>query len=757
MVAESRIAEKEGEQVRDETLPLNKIDLDYLETLIEDQVEGFRNSHEDYFGERRDWLLALRDLRYNYKEGYFDHAADLHVPYTLIMSKAMHARIFQVFSQQGFFDVEAQNIGFQDREELITRFMNWVTTKWMNRGEGKQGVIDHWIQEIIDEGSGVLKLMWDRWEHTYLDVDLDVEEAPTPEIFASEEGVEFGETSEVKAKFKNVKKHTQHGAPAAAVVLLDDFYMPAGRYTVQNAPWIAHRVKLRDEDLKLRTKQKKFDKDVVEEAIERRRSRHEIDRNDTKETRRPMRELEGINRELDSLPHHEEQGFHDVFEWYGRAYVDEDVDRDTMEDVKKLPQEIVVWYHRGIRKILGWTYLHRISPSGRRPFYKADFMPSKERAFGIGVGELLWSLNNHIDAVHNLKLDNGVLSSLQFGVYRSGSTLKPDTFKISPGDLIPVDDVNDIKFASVPYLGQFGENEELALTGYGEKLLAINDINLGNLTGRGVAGALRNATGASFVDRQANIQLHPHLDRISRELSFFLSDLFIMTRSRMSDQLFFRVTGEDGKGVFGEVSRDDLRGDFDFIIDVALAASSEAERQQRASLMLQTTLNQTFMQTGIIQPGNLYEILKEFLVRHQVRNPDKFITKPPQYAGPPLTAQQRIFKVLMGQTENPPIEASVRPEENHEAALQIYQEFQDSDLFGNLNEIQVVALQEIIDAHTNFQTTLQGGGAGVPNIAGTQLPGQGGLQALGPEDVGVGGAEGGPLGSPEGEVNGPVF
>lgn len=749
-VADARVTEKEAERLRDETLKLSKIDTDYLERLIYDQIQAFDIAHQDYYDQRRDWLLALRDLRYQYKEGYFDDASDLHVPYTLIMTKALHARIFQTFSQENFFSVEANNIAFQEREEIVTQFMNWVLSKWVNRGKGKDDVIDAFIQDVVDEGTGVLKLWQDRWQHTFVDVDVEVEEVEQPQIFADEENLDVEPEISLKTKIKNVKKTIKHSAPAFATVNLGDFMMPPGYRDVQDAPYVAHRVMLRDEDLKLRAQQGRLDESLVEEALERRRAfvRHSEEMGRT-DTRRRLRELEGVSGPESEMQTFRDSGMHSVIEWYGKAYVEKMVDDDTFKDVDTLPEEIVIWYHEDLRKILGWTYLHRISPSGNRPFYKADFMPSKERAFGVGVAEMLWSLNNHIDAVHNIKLDNGILASMQWGVYRSGSTFKPDVFKIKPGDLIPVEDINDIRSMQVPYLGQFGDNEELALTGYGEKLLAINDINLGNLTGRGVAGALRNATGASFVDRQANIQLHPHLSRIARTLKRFLGDLFILSRSRMDEQLFFRVTGEDGRAIFGKATREELRGDFDFSIEVNLAASSEAERQQRATLMLQTVLNPTFMQTGIVQPTNLYAVIKEYLIRHQVRNIDAYITKPANYTGAPLTPEQRIFKILMGQYDDPvPIEQTVRPEENHEIALATYDKFKDAPLFGVLKREQVAALGALMAAHQNFMMMLAAGPQGMPNSSGTQMPGQGGLPALGPEE--------GTLGAPAGEVNGPV-
>ncbi len=753
-VASERVTEKVGENVRDETLKLAQLDLDYLERLIQDQINKFEDDHRAYFEQRREWMLALRDLQYKYKESFFEDASDIHIPYTLIMAKALHARIYQVFSQENFFTVEANNKAFLEKEELVTQYMNWLLSKCVNRGKGKDQAMDDYILDYVEEGCSVMKLLMDRWQIDYVDVSITTEEEILPEIFVSETDVgteaSVEDRTRTKTKIENVQKSLKNSAPALGTVNLDDFIIQAGCKDVQTAPFVGHRVKLLDEDLKLRAQQKRFDMGVVEEALERRLSfTKSRDDGSRPKTRRDMRTLEGVSSDSDRTVFRD-QASHSVVEWYCRAYVKKKVDDDTFEDTDELPREIVVWYHEDLRKILGWTYLHRISPSGQRPFYKSDFIPSKERAFGIGVAELLWSINNHIDGVHNLKMDNGVLASLQFGIYRAGSTFKPDTFKIRPGDMLPVEDINDFKFTQIPYLGQFGENEELTLTGYGEKMLAINDINLGNLTGRGVAGALRNATGASFVDRQANIQLHPHLSRLARTLKLMLRDLFILARSRMSEQLFFRVTGEDGKAIFGDVTQEQLHGDYDFSIEVNLAASSEAERQQRATLMLQNVLNPTLLQMGIVQPGNIYAAMKEYMIRHQVKNPDAYLTKPQDYVGAPLTPSDRIFKILVGQYDDPPIELTVKPEENHELALEVYERFKDNPAFGLLDKKQLAAIAVLTQKHQMFMELVSGGMKGTPNLSGTQMPATGGI-AGSP-------AGGGPLGGvPEGEVNGPVF
>ena len=113
---------------------------------------------------------------------------------------------------------------------------------------------------------------------------------------------------------------------------------------------------------------------------------------------------------------------------------------------------------------------------------------------------------------------------------------------------------------------------------------------------------------------------------------------------------------------------------------------------------------------------------------------------------------------MLNRYDTPPIETTVRPEDDNERALETYQEFEDSDLFGIFDQDQLAAYSALKKETEKFAQLAAGGAQGMPNISGTQMPGEGGLPALGPE-AGVPDAnapEGGPLGSPVGEPNGPV-
>lgn len=744
---------------RDKTMPVATIDEKFYVEHAERVLSEFQETHVDYFRERDMWLSAARDLRHQWEEGPFENNSDIHIPFIFTMAKAIHARLYEAFGQsQGFYSVEARNGAYEERENTIKYFMDYYLSKVTNRGDGFKPFLDRFLDDLSYEGTAIGKLTWDIWEYKYKDVEYETVTEEQEEIFVDEAGDIQRQTipvTRIEVKDKDVE--VTKSAPRIGAIDLGDFKMPPGHCSPNMAPWCSHEIYMTDEQMKEKARQGKWDEDAVEEAITHRtvQDTNQNDRDVGKRSKDSVGQLEGISNHSSS---HQSVRYdtlnHEIVEFYTKAYVKKEVSDGDMDDVNERQEEIVFWYHKASRIMLGWTYLHRIAPDGKRPFFKADFIPARQRAFGIGIGELLYSLNMYMDAMHQLKMDNGLLASLQFGVYRASSPLKPDTFRIEPGELVPVEDPNDVNFTSFPYLGTFGQEEEAALRNYATELLPVNDVILGNLGQKGVAGALRNATGASFVDRQSNIQLNPHLDRIALPISNLLNAVFVMCRERMPNQMFFRVTGEDGSPVFGEVSRQDLMGDYDFNIEVDIMGASEAEKQQRATLMMQTLLNPTWMQLGLVTPENYYEVLKQYLTAHNVKRLHKYITKPMQYQGPVLTTNERLFRIASGLYDHPRIEDTVRLEEDHNSAIAEIDAFMESDLFGAIQDPKALAaLQSLYSRHQQMLQVMNNPNP-VANASGTQMPNQGGLPALeaGGDMVGQGS-----LATPEGEVNGPVF
>jgi hypothetical protein len=749
--------EKEEDKVslRDKTLKIDSIDEQALSRQVLDQIADHANDHERYHQDRIDWLESSRDLQYQNKQGPFDNSSKLHVPLTLTLGKATHARLWQMFNAQvDLIAVEANSPALLDKEETVRSFMNWNLARWVNRGRGVREVVDAWLWDIVFDGSGVLKLGWDRWIQEYEDVEEQAE---------IEEDVRFEQESFVEdisqtIKFKevNVERREVRQAPSVGRVLLEDFFMPPGYTDVDEAPWVAQRVYMNDDTLKQRAEEGKFDAEIVEEIISNRTNKYQSETTKSfiqgvKDTKSQLEGTELSGSDQDKVRTGNEN--HLVIEYYGRAFVETKIDGQEDDDMKKQTREIVTWVHESSRKVLGWTYLHRISPNGSRPFFKADFIPSLYRSYGIGVSEMLYSINNHVDAVHNLRLDNGILASLQFGFYRASSTIKPDVLRLQPGELAPLEDVNDVKFANFPMLGQsFASSEEQQLNGLAERLLSINAINLSQT--EGVSGALRNATGANLLSRESQVQLSIHFERISRSFNKLLRNAFVLSRERMPSELVFRVTGDLGQPVFGKVSREELKGDFDFDISMDLLGASEQEKQQRAVLMMQTLMNPAFMQTGIVQPENLYNIAKGFVKAHGIKRVDDLVTKPEGYQGSRMSPMDRIMKIVVGMIDEPPIESTIRLDENHQEAISFMDRFKESDEFGLFTRPdQLTAFERVMQRHNELMQAQQ---AGVANRAGVQVS----PESLGPVQAAAPGQSAqeaaGPLESAEGEARGPV-
>jgi hypothetical protein len=164
-------------------------------------------------------------------------------------------------------------------------------------------------------------------------------------------------------------------------------------------------------------------------------------------------------------------------------------------------------------------------------------------------------------------------------------------------------------------------------------------------------------------------------------------------------------------------------------------------------------MNPAFLQTGVVTPGNIYALAKNFLRSHKIFRVEEYLSPPPQYEGDIVTPSERIYRIAVGRINDPRIEDTVRLGEDHEKAIKFYEDFKKTDEFGLLTQsAQLVALEALIEKHQQMLAAQQANGM-LNQTTGMQLPrdmGQTGLQA----SLGGGGS---PL-QPEvmGQANGPV-
>lgn len=716
---------------RDQTLSVDSINEEYIVGLAQKTWNDYDLTRRSNLDKREAVESSWRDLRAVENTSTWDWSSNFHVPMTLSYGKAVHARLWQLFSNpNGFYNVESLKEAFQDKEGPIKQFMDWVLYKYSNNKLGARREFDRWLWDLVFGGSGYLKVYWKKTQREFRDVVV------TPQVKESlffDPELATGRTK-IDVTFQEREQDVVEDleTPQIRRILAEDIAMPLGYHDPQDCPSVVLRCFMSTDELKEKARQKVFLLDAVEDSLGFVESRW-LQSDNTTNIKTDRADMDGY----DPNDYIEDQ--HVILEYYGPAYIGKDVEEnDLNRDVKKKKREIVAWIHKASGRVLGWTYLSRISPSGLRPIFKADYMMFPERSDGVGVAELLYDIQRNTDALHNLRMDNGTLASIPMFAYRASSTsLKPHIMKVKPGEGVPVDDVNDIRPFNFPFLTGFGNQEQGQLRAYAEDILAIDQLQMGRAPER--VGALRNATGSNMIAQAAGIQLEIHFDRIAECMSKMLKCLFELCRERMPEELYFRVMGQRGEPIFGRVNREDLRGEYDFVISADILGQSQIEKQQMSLLVMQTLQNPVYTQTGIVSPENIYNMAMNFLKVHKVSRVDDYLTPPQGYTGPKLSSQERLARIMVGLGAN--IGQTVRMDENHEAALEELRGFMDSDFFGVLKtEEQLTQFQELLAAHEQMLMAQSQAGS-MPNVSGMQIPTEGitpdNLGGIAPDQMGV--------------------
>lgn len=733
---------------RDKTLSFSEIDTEALSARVKDSWDESTDINADLYDRIRVYEASWRDLTGGESSGPWDRSANFKSKLVLKYGKAIHARLWQMFSSpSGWFQARARQQAFQEKEASVQQFMNWLLKNYINSGQGIDDELDDFLWDMVFNGSGYCKVYWKRDEHVYKDT---VTVPTVTEKIVFEAGSLTGRAeSEVEVKEEEQEITDVRESPQFKRLFWEDVRITPGFTDPQTAPYVVNRVYMTDEQLKEKVRDGIFSKEAVEESIHARQNILVGD--DTEEAKEDRSAIDGVD--LDIL----RSGFHIVYEWYGKAYVKKEVDEQKeADDVESLPREVVAWRHLGSGKLLGWTYLHRVSPGGIRPIFKADYVKFPGRTHQVGVAELVYEEQRFDEAITNMRMDNGILASIPMFAYRAGGSLKPQMMRLRPGQGVPVDDVNDIRMLQFPFLQNFGYQEAALASQRSEEVLAVSEINLGRAPEK--VGALRNATGSNLIASESNIQLQINFSRLARSMNHVLQFIFRLCRERMPEKLWYRITSEIGRPIFGQVNRDDLKGEYDFDISVDILSQSELERQQKATLLLQTVINPAATQTGVVTPDNIYNLYKNFLLANKVGRVDDFITKPQGYQETKLTPAERLYRLTVGMHDIPePIESTVRLDEDHEKALAAYDAFEKSTMIGLLSEQALAALQLLKEAHQKMMMAANAGGN--PNMQGMQLPREGlaPMEMGSPmQDAGMASMQGPVSGNAIGEAIGPL-
>lgn len=663
--------------------------------------------------DRTEWLKRQEDFLKdwdNFLDAEADEASDLtsnlHLPMTFIVAKTYHARMLQALEAVDPAARERRPDG-TDRAQAVTELMLYTVDEWVNNYKGMSEVNDLWVWDWITSGVGVIK--W-RWEARYTKF-VDVEQRAVPgraEIVEQPGGEQISVPTfrQIEVEVERVKEIFK--GPVCDRVAPEDFLIVGGKGDPQAADSVIHREWLTKSDLMNLAYQEIFDEDEARAVIEAGPDHKHQDQTSAISQTRELRAGTNTGESEADLDRYE------LLE----CWMKYDVDGSGIDS------DIVVWVHPTSKRILRATYAHRLNQTGRRPFIKVDFFKRPGQDYGFGIVEALYSLQKELDMFHNTRVDFGMLSTAPFGFYKPASTFNPETIRLEPGQLIPLENPQtDVFFPNLGNRTAFGFQEEAGIMGMIERMTGVNELTLGALTG--VQGPTRTATGAQALMTESNANLDVHLKRLFSGLRQSYEYLLNMLQLRVDSGFAYRVTGEDGSKYWDYIKqRDDISGDFDFVIDPSSASSNPQIRQQRAMNVVQVTSNPLNLQMGIVTPANHYEALKEFFKTNGVKGFSKYLTKPSNFATQ-MTPEEMANRILRGEQLIP------QPTDDNKGFIAYIDNIMSTDeLLGQFSEEQVQALtvqrqerEALLEAMrrqeaqaANLQQIIQNASAGVnPN------------------------------------------
>lgn len=624
----------------------------------------------DWLNRQQTYLADWDEFMVSTADGPFKGSSTLHLPMPLIVAKTLHARFLQaLLGIEPAFQVKSRTEAFVERTQLVQDVMAYTLKDWINYRQGIYQAVDLWVWDWITTGCGILKARWAQKYTRFTDVRT-VPKSGKPKIQLDQNGKEVTvPTIEmVEEEFSETK--TCFAGPCLEDVRAEDLLLLGGAGDPQLADAVIHRERLTASELWTYADKKIFKSEQVKEVIQ----------SGKDHMAGSLASAIKIERALDSgksvLDSDAELDRYEILE----AYLKVDVDESGIDS------DIVLWVHTKSARILRATYLYRINKAGERPFSKIDYYKRAGQDYGIGILEILHPLSIELDAIHNMRIDFGILATMPFGFYRPTSSINPTTIQIEPGALIPVDNPQtDIYFPNLGNRTAMGFQEEAAIQTLVERLTGINDLSLGVLTG--AQGATRTATGTRALLGESNANLDVFLRRLNLGWTQVLKYLLHMLQQRIPVGLSFRVTGESGDDYWKQIqSAKDIEGDYDFEISANSANSNSSIQQEIAEKIYQATANPLDIQLGIITPLERYEAVKNYLKTMGIKDFGKYIKKP-QGIKHILSPEEEANRILRG------VSVDVGPESDHDGFQAYYEEIYKSDeLLGQFSEEQAKQL-----------------------------------------------------------------
>jgi len=580
-------------------------------------------------------------------------AANLHFPLidkTIRRLKAMFVRL--VIGAYPIVTIAAQDQGLARKVE---QFLEWLLRI-------KMAILRPLVilaDAMLSFGKGFLKVTWNyetrsvTEKRSVADIfrGLDPTKLPTPvqaQMLATSFGLRLPDDLELLRKIHErldagdediavVRDVVVHDEPLWTVIHPMDLYVEPGTGDIEQAEFIAHRIRMSSEVLRSRERAGfyKNTSDVIEFA----------------EAARPTRFSESIigdSEKREDVTRSSAVGEADIHE----CYLLHDINGDGVKERCVLTIHVPT---KTALRFIEFPYWH-----GEWPITAFDFELTDGRWLSArGVSDLLEDIEKEIDIQHNAKIDSMSLTNAPIGFYARSSGLQPDDIQWIPGQFVPLaNPQTDVVFPVLPSHEISYEREESILRAWAEDLAGTLDVAL---TRQDESRNPRTATEIEATQGEVSSIFGLDSALFQDSLRRVYGQTLALWKQFGPDDVEIAVVGED---LPIKVSRQELLRGMDMIPTGTPANVNASLRLGRAIQFLQV-----LSQSGPVENVSMAELIR-YIAQLQDPLMARLIIHRGGMTGMDLEAERQLDEITR-MMAIPGYRAPLRPSDNDEAHAKI--------------------------------------------------------------------------------------
>lgn len=404
-----------------------------------------------------------------------------------------------------------------------------------------------------------------------------------------------------KDKITVTLKDETYNAPQAFICDPSHVYVPADAgVDVQELRWICHEYYEPIEELRQRARDGVYEQEAVDEISDlkefgRFEAKETKDNDKIVETSKDMRE--GIDRV--NNPSHLVKIW-EVYRYYN----------PTEGEPEQKWQFILAPEFNQILKKQVLPYDHQ-----KFPFVRFSTEMVDDRWFSPrGIPEHLEDISKEIDAQHNQKIDNQTIRNAPMFKFRSG-VVNPKLVRFIPAQGIPVNGMSPLD-DSIKLMDNANANvefsyerEEMLLKTVIQEYLGQVDYSLQSMINKRQPRTLGEV---QMQAQNANQVFSLDATMWTTSLSEVFMQMLELCQQYMPERVFALVAGGDEPEPI-HMTRDEIQGKYHILCRGNDTNTNPYVKAQKSQARVQLLINPLMLQTGVITPPNIYNILKRYL------------------------------------------------------------------------------------------------------------------------------------------------